>query len=164
MKIAVISDTHDHLGRIERALLLAAAAGCRALVHLGDIVSPFAALRLQAFTGPVHAVFGNNDGERAGLRRAFATFAGAIAEPPHTLDLAGRRLLLLHDPLGLDEAVRAGRHDYVLYGHLHQVDLRRAGAVTVLNPGDGSGWLAPATFFVVDLESGECRPVDIDRG
>ncbi len=161
MKIAVMSDSHDHVARIERVIEASHREECSVLLHLGDIISPFAALRLKGFRGAVRAVFGNNDGERLGLQRAFASFSGTIDNPPLTLTLEGKRIVMMHDPFLLEEAARSQELDFVLYGHMHEADLRRVGRTTILNPGDSSGWLAAPSFFIVDLTDGECRRVDL---
>ena len=64
MKIAVISDTHDHLENSDKAIDIINGAGADALIHCGDLCSPFVLDHLAAFTGPVHMVFGNNEGDR----------------------------------------------------------------------------------------------------
>ena len=64
MKLAVISDTHDHLENLEKALTEINELGAGVLLHCGDLVSPFVIDRLAKFNGPVHVVFGNNEGDR----------------------------------------------------------------------------------------------------
>jgi len=63
MKIAVISDSHDHLLAIRAALRKATEAGAEVLIHCGDLVAPFVISELKTFGGPVHVVLGNNDGD-----------------------------------------------------------------------------------------------------
>ena len=64
MKLAVISDTHDHLENLEKAIVEINTLGVGALLHCGDLCSPFVIDRLATFNGPVHVVFGNNEGDR----------------------------------------------------------------------------------------------------
>lgn len=71
MKVGVLSDTHDRLTTFRRAVaLFIKRLKVDALFHAGDFVAPFAA-RLIApseLPMPVHCVYGNNDGERKGLK------------------------------------------------------------------------------------------------
>jgi putative phosphoesterase len=74
---------------------------------------------------------------------------GWLAERPHrmTLDIGGRRLLLVHstpwEPRGtyvfpqsaLIERFAEADADLVLYGHTHHQLVRRVGRVLVINPG-----------------------------
>ncbi len=69
--IGILSDTHDNLTRVRQAVRLFDDAGCDLVVHAGDFVAPFTVEELRNLRVPVRAVFGNCDGERAGLARAF---------------------------------------------------------------------------------------------
>ncbi|HNX98731.1 MAG TPA: YfcE family phosphodiesterase [Candidatus Aminicenantes bacterium] len=161
MRVAVISDTHDHTERIARAVRIAAAEGCEWMLHLGDVVAPFAVTPLGEFPGQIQAVFGNNDGETHGLRRAFARIGGEIDPPPYRMELAGKRLAMLHDPWLLEELAASQRFDYILYGHLHEYRQERDRCTLSLNPGDGGGWVGTPQFCLLDLETGRVTPVSL---
>ena len=94
MRIAILSDSHDHLEALERVLELVRSSGAEMGIHLGEIVSPFAARLLPSCGMAVAAVYGNNDGARTGLRGILD-----IADPPRPLLLGGRQFILHHDPL-----------------------------------------------------------------
>ncbi|UCG33198.1 MAG: metallophosphoesterase family protein, partial [Phycisphaerales bacterium] len=68
MRIGVISDTHDRLPLIDRALAVLRERGAEVLIHPGDVVAPFAAERIRLWPGPLYITYGNNDGERSGLK------------------------------------------------------------------------------------------------
>ena len=73
MRIAILSDIHDNVWKLAAALKAAREAD--ALICCGDLCSPFVVHQLgRAFSGPIHIVFGNNDGEKAGLRKIFPGF------------------------------------------------------------------------------------------
>ena len=63
MKIAVFSDTHDNIWKLELALGLMKNADV--LIHCGDLCSPFVMKRLGEASKdrPVHVVWGNNEGD-----------------------------------------------------------------------------------------------------
>jgi len=161
MKIAVISDTHDHLSRLERAIGIANDKNCEHLLHLGDIVSPFSAQALKKFQGMVNAVFGNNDGEIMGLSRTFTAIGGEIERGPVKLEMDGKRVLMMHEPWLLEELAHSGDFDYILYGHLHRPDRRRLGSTWILNPGDGGGWTAKPTFLLIDTATDVCQQIEL---
>ena len=98
MKLGVLSDTHDNIWALER--VLARLADCDALLCLGDICSPFtAAMICDAFSGPIHTVWGNNDGDRRHLGMHFensghGTLHGEFGE----IRYDGRRIALTHYP------------------------------------------------------------------
>ena len=92
MKIGVFSDSHDHMPMIQAALDLFRAEAVEAVIHAGDFVAPFAAKLLVTFNGPIYTVFGNNDGERAGLSGILKD----VTVGPLQLELGGRRILVHH--------------------------------------------------------------------
>lgn len=74
MRLAILSDIHDHVTELRSALAeLASAGGADRLLCCGDLCAPFMVEELvDGFAGPVHVVFGNNDGDRYRITRAAA--------------------------------------------------------------------------------------------
>ena len=142
MRIAILSDSHDNIEALSRALEKARSAEADLILHLGDIVSPFAARLLPPAGLPVQAVYGNNDGERVGLASLLD-----IGDPPRPLNLGGRRFLLHHAPLFDRGAPPAC--DYCLFGHTHRPEDRRIGSVRIINPGETGGWLTGTCSFAM---------------
>jgi len=127
------------------------------LIHAGDLIAPFAARAWCEFHGPITAVYGNNDGERAGLAKVLSD----IHQPPYALTLDGRRIVLAHDAAALTEAVVA-EADLVVVGHSHRSEIRRQGAALVVNPGEVGGWLTGKwTCAVVDLDALSAEIVEL---
>ena len=65
MKIAIISDSHDNIWKLDQALAQISRAD--ALIHCGDLCSPFVIKHLGAWAGnkkTIYIVWGNNDGDR----------------------------------------------------------------------------------------------------
>ncbi len=161
MKLGVLADSHDHLDHLRRAVEACRDRGVTALVHAGDFVAPFSIPLLGEAGVPVFGVFGNNDGERVGLTSRFAEIGGQVWERPLEVEIQGRRLLILHEPFGLDGLVAAGTWSAIVYGHTHQVDYR-PGPTVVLNPGEVCGWVTGRpTAAVLDLETGEAEILDL---
>jgi predicted phosphodiesterase len=84
MDIGVLSDTHDRLPTMQAALEEFRQRGITTILHPGDIVAPFAAKVLAAWAGTLYVTYGNNDGERRGLKQVLPQ----IQDGP--LHLAGR--------------------------------------------------------------------------
>ena len=165
MKIGVMSDSHDNLPRIRQAVARFAQAGCERLLHAGDIVAPFAAKEMARFEGRVSGVFGNNDGEREGLLKAWPELSPA----PRRLEIAGRRIVLVHalsdlgraSALDGDEAaadyLRMAEAEILISGHTHEAFVRHDHAgvpVLHVNPGETGGWVTGrATVAILDTKS-----------
>ena len=158
MRIGMMSDSHDNLHAIRRAVEYCNREGLNAVLHAGDLVAPFTAREMLKLTMPLHIVFGNNDGERLGLKSAYGD---RIHVPPYRLRLDGKKVVLLHEPDNLDAVAESGFFDLIVYGHTHEVDIRR-GKTLVVNPGELGGWLTgKSTMAVWDTESGEVQVVEI---
>lgn len=161
MLIAVISDSHDNLTTLDRAVDLALERGVERLLHAGDIIAPFAAKRLERLGKPVTAIFGNNDGERLGLHRFMSPF-GEIRQQPWQGEIAGVRIAMFHEPEPVQAVALSGLFDLVVYGHTHKIDVRQEGGCQILNPGELGGWqTGNPTMALVRLPELEIEIVQI---
>lgn len=116
--IGIISDTHGLL----RPEAVSALAGSDRILHAGDIGKP-QILDALSEIAPVVAIRGNVD-----------TWATELPDE-RTLEVAGRRLHLLHDIKRLAFEPAARGIDVVVAGHSHQPLIRRDDGVLYLNPG-----------------------------
>ena len=163
MRVAIISDIHDNIPKLRAALRRLEGVG--AVLCLGDLCSPFTVRELgDGFRGPIHIVFGNNDGDQYRI-------ADVAKKYPHIrihgeyadLEIDGRTFSLNH----YDDIARAiaatEKHDVVCYGHSHRLVIERKGSTLVVNPGEIFGLLTgKSTFVIYDTKSGEAEPVEVD--
>jgi len=160
--IGIISDTHDNLDAIDRAKAAFASTRIDMLVHAGDFVAPFAVTRLIAgLSIEWKGVFGNNDGEKAGLRQASA---GAIVPAPLVFSMEGKTIYVTHALREDDPQLLSA--DVVIYGHSHKPQiLMKAVAgkqVLFINPGEACGWVTgKSTVAVLKVPSLEAEIVGI---
>lgn len=152
MRIGVISDTHNHLPNVARIVELLNQAGVERVVHTGDITQARTLEVLARLDPPLIGVFGNNDrGERDALEAAAARYDITLSDPPFTLQLAERRIVIVHDPRALADLSPAD-HDVALHGHTHRRTIERDGGRLVFNPGECAGQVAGLNAIgVVDL-------------
>lgn len=136
MRVGVVADSHDRLPALRAVLERFEREKLDTIIHAGDFVAPFAAKLLAAYPGTVYAVYGNNDGERAGLARVLPT----LQDGPLWIELAGRRILV-HHFIDWCASADVQRADVVITAHTHQVVCERDGERLNLNPGECCGWL-----------------------
>ncbi|GAQ95765.1 hypothetical protein TAGGR_3241 [Thermodesulfovibrio aggregans] len=150
MKIGIISDTHDHMDNIRKALKIFKENNVKAIIHAGDFVSPFTWRVFKDFEGEFYGVFGNNDGDRVLLKKMY----GERIQPQiREFEIEGKRIALMHEPQMLEALAQSGRFDLIVYGHMHEVDIRRINNTLIINPGEACGWLyGKATVVVLDIE------------
>lgn len=130
-----------------------------AVFHAGDYIAPFAAKLLapDALKIPLHCVYGNNDGERKGLKAILTN----IVDGPLTVELAGRRIVMHHfiDWLTPEQIAPA---DIVITGHTHAVVNEQKNGKLLLNPGECCGWVNDRpTVALLDLASLKADIVDV---
>lgn len=167
MKLGVISDSHDNLDNVRRAAEIFNEEGVDLIVHLGDIVSPFTLAELAGRAkARVEAVYGNNCGEKLGLKRIADLYGAGIRDPPYTIELEGAKILLLHG-YGSPEETRnivysladSGRWNAILYGHTHRAEIAYRRGVLVLNPGEAGGWLSKPSVAILEVPAMRARLV-----
>ena len=159
MKVAVISDTHDHLENLEAALVEINASGVSALFHCGDLVSPFVIDRLAAFKGPVHVVFGNNEGDRYTINNvASKKFPNVkIHGEVGFVETENGEVAFTHRPEFARGLACTGKYTAVFYGHTHHAKIERVGSTWLVNPGELRGLLEPPGWVVFDLATGKAK-------
>ncbi len=162
MIIGIVADTHDHLPRLQQALDRLHRRRAELILHAGDFVSPFTAVPFERSGLKVIGVFGNNDGDKLFLTERFAK-VGELHHGPYPVDLAGRRVLLMHEPYALEALADSGHYDLLVYGHLHEPRIED-GPPLVVNPGECCGWLSGrATCALVDLRTLSAELIDLSE-
>jgi len=151
MRIGVVSDTHNNLANVRRIVELFNSARVDRVVHTGDVTQAKTVYVFAALDAPLVGAYGNND-ERAALAAAAREVGFEFHEPPLELPWAGRRILVVHDPLDVDRHRRD--HDVVLHGHDHRRRVERDGDRLIFNPGECAGHLAGHNAVgIVELET-----------
>jgi putative phosphoesterase len=159
MLIGAISDTHDHLDNLRKAVELFIARNVEHIIHAGDFTSPFTRRVLKYFPGGFTGIFGNNDGERVLLKKLYE---GRVYTQPYVFTLHGRKIVVMHEPDVVEALADSGHFDLVVYGHTHEPVIRKAGRTLIVNPGEACGWLyGNPTAAIVDLEAMEAEIINI---
>jgi len=157
MKIAICSDIHDNIWVLERALK--GMQDAESLLFCGDFCAPFTLVQMaEGFPGPIHAVWGNNDGDKWLLTNQANRFDhvelhGELGE----IEMGGIRIGINHYPEIAQGLVRSGNYDLVCYGHNHQVHDETIGATRLINPGELMGRFGTSGFAVIDTETGDAE-------
>jgi putative phosphoesterase len=160
MRIAILSDIHDNIWRLETLL---AGLEADALIFCGDFCAPFTLAQIgEGFDGPVHVVFGNNDGDQLLLARVASRFPqvtlhGQFCE----LELDGRRVAVTHYPEIGKALARGGGYDLVCHGHSHERIIKKHAKTLRVNPGEVMGRLGLSTYALYDTVSGEASFVEV---
>ncbi|MCA1684787.1 MAG: metallophosphatase family protein [Planctomycetia bacterium] len=160
MRIGILSDTHDQVARTSRAVRRLADEGAEALIHCGDLTGPDVVYECAAL--PTHFVFGNNDYDEKGLRRAMTAIGGVCLGHSGQIGLGGRRIAVTHgDSTKEINRLASSGPDYLFFGHSHWPADERAGPTRWVNPGAlyrAALW----TVVLLDLETDTLQLLTID--
>lgn len=161
MKWGIISDTHDNLPSLRKAINTFREQNVEIIFHAGDFISPFTARLFEGFAGRLIGVFGNNDGEIIGLKKAYETI-GEIHQEFFLGEVQGRKIFLTHKGDLIPCMAKSGDVDILIYGHTHRQEIKKSGNSLIINPGECGGWLSQeSTIALLDPESLEARIITL---
>ena len=165
MLIGIISDTHDNLPMIEKAVKKLNEENVALVLHAGDYISPFVIPKFNSLNAPLIGVFGNNDGDHEFLKKRFSetpncTIRSGFAE----VNTEGFKIALLHgdETELLNALINCGSFDAIVHGHSHAKVLRKNGKTLIVNPGETCGYLTgKATIALLDTTKREAKIVEL---
>jgi uncharacterized protein len=154
MRIGLIADSHDRVPAVDALLKQMARAGVGLVLHAGDYCSPFVLKPFEELHISLAGVYGKNDGDPQGLvSRAQSAFGAELFESPHSFEMTGQRILLVHDIADVAQRSIEG-HSIIVHGSTHQQEMKTRGDSLIVNPGECCGWLyGTPNAAILDLES-----------
>ena len=163
MRIAVISDTHDHLENLDKAIGRINGSKVDALLHCGDLCSPFVIEHLAVFDGPVHIVFGNVDGDRYTIELVSEEFPNIeIHGEVGFVETEEGSIAFTHRPEFAKGLASTGSHVAVFYGHMHRRRSEKVGGTALINPGELMGLKEEPGWIIFDTATGKEEHFTLD--
>ncbi len=165
MLIGLISDTHDNLPAVERAVKRLNLEKVDFVLHAGDYCSPFVIAKFKALNCKLIGVFGNNDGDHELLRKRFGETSnceirGRFAE----VNAEGFKIALVHgdETELLDALVNCGGFDAVVHGHAHLTVNKSKGKTLLVSPGEVCGYLyGKSTIALLDTVKRKAEIIEL---
>jgi hypothetical protein len=169
VQIAILSDIHDNIWKLARALEQIQQTD--RMFCLGDLCSPFVLDMLaRGYEKPIDIVFGNNDADTYRITMKANGYShvklhGEFFE----ITLDKRRFAVNHYD-NLARAIAASEvYDVVCFGHNHQKETTRQGRALLINPGpimgasfaSGKPEDVPSTYAIYDTTTGEARLTEV---
>lgn len=157
MKTAIISDSHDNLSNIYKAIGWMNKNKISQIIHCGDVCSPSSLREIsQRFKKKIHLVFGNVDGDQFSIGKEIGrgalknvTMHGDLGE----IKIGNKKIAFTHKPYFARALAQTNKYDIVFYGHTHQPFEETIGKCKLINPGTLAGMFSKATFAVYDTET-----------
>lgn len=163
MRIGLMSDSHDRVPAVAELLTQLTASGINMVLHAGDYCSPFVLRPFEERKVTLAGVYGHNDGDKQSLLgRAQAAFGTELFDSPHSFEIGGQRLLLVHD-IGDIQQRSIENHTIVIHGSTHKQELKERGDTLIVCPGEACGWIygAPGAA-ILDLETKQVEFLCLD--
>lgn len=166
MKIGIISDTHDDIGNIKKAVNIFKNKDIKTVIHLGDIVAPPAIKFFKDFK--LIGIFGNNDGYKQYLLEIYGLIGGELKGDFASIEIDGLKFALYHGEFSDITAslAKSGDYDFVLSGHTHIANVSKSGKTILINPGSAHRFFTNdtgPTVAVLDTESKKAEIIGIDE-
>ena len=162
--IGLISDTHDNIPNIIKAVKIFKENNVEFVLHLGDVIAP---ATIKFFKGlDIRFIKGNCDGaDIEKLKKKIDDINGKFYNVLKKLKYKDKILMLFHGKPEeeLDELINRQAYDYVIHGHTHEKRDDKFENTRVINP--GAHYLSPEqkehTIAILDVEKDNLEFIEV---
>ena len=165
MIVGIISDTHDCLPLVDKAVKLLNEEKVKLVLHAGDYVAPFVLPYFKQLKADLIGVFGNNDGEREGLKKRFTELGAQLRGNFAAVTIGGLKIAVLHghEEYLLQSLIDVESHDVIVYGHTHEAKAYKKGKALIINPGEACGYLTgKPTVATLNTETLDVKIISLE--
>ncbi|UTB33720.1 MAG: metallophosphoesterase [Methanobacterium sp. ERen5] len=159
--IGIMSDSHDNIPAVRKAVETFNSLDVDLVIHAGDLISPFTANEFKNLGPEMVAVFGNNDGEREGLKKAYSEIC--LIEDFKEISVEGWKFSIIHgtNPQIVDALAKSGKYDVLIRGHTHELEIKGSETL-IINPGEVCGYVSgKKTVVLVDPDDLNCEVINL---
>lgn len=157
--IGIISDTHDNVPNIKKAVDIFKAKKVDLVIHLGDLVAPVTALYFRGLK--TKFIKGNCDGDVEMMKEKIKEIDGEFLGVSSELNISNKKMFLIHEPDKVNELALSGKYDYILHGHDHRAKDEKIGKTRIINPGTHYLGNPIHTIALLDLEKDKVEFIGI---
>ena len=165
MLIGAISDTHDNLPQVAKAVKYLNDQKVGLVLHAGDYVAGFVIPKFKQLNCKLIGVFGNNDGDHELLKKRFSeTTNCTIHDRFAQVTFEGYRIALLHghETELLNAIIDSAYFDAVIHGHSHNMSIEKKGRTLAINPGELCAYLTgKSTLAILDTNKNEAKLIEL---
>ena len=161
--LGIISDTHDNIYSIKKAIEIFEGVGCDLIIHCGDVIAP---VTVDFFKGlNIKFVRGNCDGDIENLKKRAAEINSEFYDDIYEFTYEAKKFVAYHgsDPFKLKKLIESRKYDYVLRGHTHKKEDVKVGATRVINPGAHYPTTEEKTVAILDVPKDELRFMAVNK-
>lgn len=164
MKVAIVSDIHDNLWNLDKALKIIQKEGLDTAIFCGDYCAPTSFKRATEKFKKAYCIWGNVDGEKFKIAKEVfenglkhIELLGDFAE----FEISGKKIAVIHNPAIARGLASSKLYDAVFYGHLHEAKIEMIGQTLLANPGEIMGKKGKVSFGIWDSAKNDIKIVNI---
>jgi|SRR3989344_683139 len=168
MKIAILSDIHDHVENLEK-LIKQVKGKIKAVIFCGDLCAPFTAAVFSKMNLPTYACLGNVDEDHIFMKELGGDKIRwtPLAKEFGQVKLGGRKVAFCHYPKLGELLAKSKEFDLVCFGHTHKTVNKKVGKALLINPGavcgiEGGKYTTP-TYAIYDTNTNVAEIIDINK-
>ncbi len=162
MQVGIFADSHDHLDNIRLAVDRFNEEKCDYVLFAGDLVSTIAVPPLRSLECPLVGCFGDNEGNKLGLRSGLSIVTTLFGDPPVRFRADdGTRFLIAHMKRQLRGLT--DKFDVAVYGHTHKPRVHRSECGRLhINPAEtGCRSFGRPSNVVLDTDAFHTRMIEL---
>lgn len=165
MKIAIISDSHDNIANVYKALDFIKKNGVEMIIHCGDVCAPSVLAEFaKKFAGVINLVYGNIDGDRKAMKKVASQNSNVkIHGNTGEVEIDSKKIAFTHFPADGKKLAESGKYNYVFYGHNHKPWIEKVNDTYLINPGTLAGLFAKATFALWETKEVEPKLILLEQ-
>ena len=161
MLVGVVSDTHNNVKNIQKIINIFNEEKVQTVIHTGDISNSESLRLFSKLNCSLVGVFGNNDRMEKGLKEVCNEYNFSFQEPPLTIVLRNRKIIIFHEPDLIKKYVKKNNKiDFVIHGHTHRYREEIIAETTYFNPGESAGFLqGKSALGIINLKNMNIRRI-----
>ena len=167
MKIAIISDTHDNIANIKKALDYINGQKITELIHCGDVCAPITMVEIaEQFKGNINLCIGNVDGDPFRMLQRVQDGKApnvTIHQEVGEFTIDGKKIAINHYPKIAKALAKTGDYDLVFYGHNHKPWVEKIGKTQLVNPGNVANIINAPTLAIYDTVTDNLELIKLDE-
>lgn len=162
MKVAILSDIHDNIWNLKKALKLISGKDIETAIFCGDYCAPTTFMMAVKPFKICFCIWGNVDGEKFKLTQKVyemnmknVKLLGDFGE----IKIDKRKVAIIHNPGVAKVIASSGIYDTVFFGHTHKFNSELINETLLANPGEVMGKEGKPSFGIWDTKSNKIEEV-----
>lgn len=165
MKVAIISDIHDNITNLDKALMYFQANKISKLICCGDMGSKETLDYLaKQFVGDIWAVLGNMDWDHVEYDDLKDKYDNVkLFANGGIFTIKNKDILIVHEPKRYQPYLNEPGISFIFYGHTHKPWIETKHNKTILCPGNITNQLYPPSFAIWDIATNKFDLIQLNQ-